>query len=646
MAHLRQEVLEAELAHSARLIHEAAKIDAVREIESELRRPIIKEHLQKILNHPYDNCPPLVLACRHNSAKVVAYLLTLISSGLDIEQTGSVSFSKEDIDGAAALWTAAACGHYDIAKCLIKAGADITHRTSSGSTPLRAACYDGHLNVVKVLRSHGSDVNMPNKYGHTPLMIACYKQREKIVSYLIRCGADVNLQSKLRGNTALHDAAEAGSIPIVEALLRAGAQWKSGSGDMSPMLSAAAVGQAKMVSYFRRHKQMSFTRAQEAEALELLGAAYVDKNRNVSAAIDCWIEAILLRGDSSVPPPPPSSPPPNPVYLNMQDIRCRDSLIASVAADPEMLEMLALVIRERVLGISHPDTAYYVRHRGAMYADRGDFQRCMQLWAYSLDIQIRGFESGHDNIFLTAGSCGEVLNHMLVHDSYARGTYVREIAEMTRVELDRCVDARLPEKAFRIGRIFLHLAGVWMQFIRDGRQAASPDDRRRLYDLGCAVVASCPANDAEETLLHLAVQPSTTKLLEYCECAYPFPCPDVVAFLLSCGAVVNAVDACRRTPLHAALRHSRRSAENGGADRVRRVIDVLVDAGAVTEARDVCGRTALAYAVDGGNEEVVAALRRRRRLRLQDISAAAVVDSGLDYYDELPLKLAQFVDLF
>lgn len=49
--------------------------------------------------------------------------------------------------------------------------------------------------------------------------------------------------------------------------------------------------------------------------------------------------------------------------------------------------MQALVIRERILGPAHPDTSYYIRYRGAVYADAGRFNRCIELWNYALDMQ-------------------------------------------------------------------------------------------------------------------------------------------------------------------------------------------------------------------------------------------------------------------
>jgi len=49
--------------------------------------------------------------------------------------------------------------------------------------------------------------------------------------------------------------------------------------------------------------------------------------------------------------------------------------------------MKALLVRERILGPAHPDTSYYIRYRGAVYADMGHFERCITLWMYALDMQ-------------------------------------------------------------------------------------------------------------------------------------------------------------------------------------------------------------------------------------------------------------------
>ena len=54
-------------------------------------------------------------------------------------------------------------------------------------------------------------------------MIACYKGHYKIAKYLIDIGAEVNRKS-VKGNTALHDCAESGSLEIMRLLLGNGAK--------------------------------------------------------------------------------------------------------------------------------------------------------------------------------------------------------------------------------------------------------------------------------------------------------------------------------------------------------------------------------------------------------------------------------------
>lgn len=53
-------------------------------------------------------------------------------------------------------------------------------------------------------------------------MIACYKGHLRIAKYLLSLNADVNRKS-VKGNTALHDCAESGSLMILKLLLGQGA---------------------------------------------------------------------------------------------------------------------------------------------------------------------------------------------------------------------------------------------------------------------------------------------------------------------------------------------------------------------------------------------------------------------------------------
>lgn len=53
-------------------------------------------------------------------------------------------------------------------------------------------------------------------------MIACYKGHIRIAKFLLALKADVNRKS-VKGNTALHDCAESGSLDILKLLLEHGA---------------------------------------------------------------------------------------------------------------------------------------------------------------------------------------------------------------------------------------------------------------------------------------------------------------------------------------------------------------------------------------------------------------------------------------
>lgn len=77
---------------------------------------------------------------------------------------------------------------------------------------IKISAYYSHLFVLF------SDIEVANRHGHTCLMIACYKGHFDIAKYLIEITANVNRKS-VKGNTALHDCAESGSLDIMKLLL-------------------------------------------------------------------------------------------------------------------------------------------------------------------------------------------------------------------------------------------------------------------------------------------------------------------------------------------------------------------------------------------------------------------------------------------
>ena len=61
--------------------------------------------------------------------------------------------------------------------------------------------------------------------------------------------------------------------------------------------------------------------------------------------------------------------------------------LEQIISEPDSMQLQPLLVRERILGRAHPHTSYYIRYRGAVYADMGHFERCITLWMYALDLR-------------------------------------------------------------------------------------------------------------------------------------------------------------------------------------------------------------------------------------------------------------------
>ncbi|XP_017797607.1 PREDICTED: protein fem-1 homolog CG6966 isoform X2 [Habropoda laboriosa] len=322
----------------------------------------------------------LVPFCRYGHYDIVKYLIE--RCGADVNLPGVVVFDDKEIEDASPLWCAAAAGHLDLVVLLVQYGAKLNSTTKTYSTPLRAACFDGYYEIVKYLVRRGADIEIANRHGHTSLMIACYKGHTKIVKFLLDRKAQVNRKSE-SGGTALHDCAESGSLEIAKMLIEHGARMCVDSDGVSPLLAAALAGYKNVYEYFISIPNL-VSRKERIDALELLGATYVDKNEDMMGAFDLWKRAMdeRYRDDCPVLYKPPSTA--IAAYNFAKEVTDADSL-NELLNDPDQIRMQALVIRERILGLGHPDTIYYIRQRGAVYGDGGIFDRCIKLWNHALD---------------------------------------------------------------------------------------------------------------------------------------------------------------------------------------------------------------------------------------------------------------------
>ncbi|KAL8577877.1 hypothetical protein ACOMHN_018682 [Nucella lapillus] len=502
---------------------------------------------------------PLILACKNGHLELVKFMIE--RCGVNISQTGSVTFDGEDIEGAPPLWCAAAAGHVDVVRYLVNKGAYINKTTRSNSTPLRAACYDGHLKVVQFLVDRKADIEIANRHGHTCLMIACYRGHINVVRYLLDHGAQVNRQST-KGNTALHDGAESGKLDIVKLLLKRGSHITRDAYGQTALTAAAMTGHMSIVDYLIG--SAFFKPNDQANALELLGATFVDKTHDHILAFRMWQKALDLRKRTGVEKKRHAEPVP--AYNNAVEV-CNHEECEVLTHDPDLTRMQALLIRERVLGYAHPETSFCIRFRGALYADGGDFERCMTLWLYTLETQTSRLDPLADGTMSSFVSFVELFAYVFVKGTDKVGTgdgikdifveTVLRVVELGVEEVIRHREAQQGKERKEEGDspdikkllvALLHIVSL-VNYVTPLSNASSSPASLRLQKILYRLVKMRVRTRDGSTLMHLACSQNSTGFLGRIRVS-TFPSLGVARLLLKVGADPDARDNKRRTALH------------------------------------------------------------------------------------------------
>lgn len=541
-----------------------------------------------------------------------------------------MQFDGETIEAAPPLWCAAAAGHFDVVKCLINHQAQVNSTTKTKSTPLRAACYDGHLDIVRYLIEYGADVEIANRHGHTCLMIACYKGHYDIARYLIQCGANVNRKS-VKGNTALHDCAESGSLDIMQLLLDNKAKMDIDSYGVTPLIAAALTGHSQIVELI---SDTPSCRPQERiDALELLGATYVDKKRDMMSALQYWRRALQERQKLGLEVQRRSTPVA--AYSDAVEMTTEREL-EDLFADPDDMRMQALLVRERILGPAHPDTSYYIRYRGAVYADTGNYDKCIKLWMYALNMQQAVLDTLNPMIQSSLLSFAELFSFMMskslakVRFNDLFSVFERALAQLQLSQSASRVSDADANFFHRTLVIVLHFVGLLCRlqpYLDDQEMFIF---RKAVYKL----VRSRPRARNGLTPLQIAcLRDSSCPSLRFPLCE--FPMPDMVRLLLEVGASVSDMDSERNTALHVAAMSQPVSQD---------VIGLLLEHGAHLDARNSKGETAvdLLTALCPSSSSTVPVLRF---VSLQCLAAQVLSRHQIPVHGALPDQLEKFVRL-
>ncbi|XP_028672430.2 protein fem-1 homolog A [Erpetoichthys calabaricus] len=587
------------------------------------------EELEALALEQTQGGTPLLIASRYGHLEVVEYFLEHCRA--NVELGGSVNFDGETIEGAPPLWAASAAGHLQVVRSLLKHGASVNSTTFTNSTPLRAACFDGHLEIVRYLIEHKADMEVANRHGHTCLMISCYKGHKEIAKYLLEKGADVNRKS-VKGNTALHDCAESGSLEIMKMLLKCSAKMEKDGYGMTPLLAASVTGHTNIVEYLIHQPHTS--KEERIDSLELLGATFVDKKRDLLGAMKYWKRAMEMRHSdkcSIVQKPEPGQLVP--AYDYTKEVTNSDELEALIT-DPDEMRMQALLIRERILGPSHPDTSYYIRYRGAVYADSGNFERCISLWKYALDMQQNNLDPLSPMTTSSFLSFAELFSFVL--QDRTKGTLATKVtfSDLMGIlrksvrEVERAITQ--PENPPDVPQFTKALSIILHLIFLLEKVECTPEQEHQKKQTIYQLLKLNPRGKNGYTPLHMAVDKDTTTVGRYP--VGKFPSLQVALLLHECGADVDSRDYDNNTPLHV-------SAMNGSLDIMR----MLIEYGAHFDATNSLRKTAS----DLLDEKATARnlMHPLNHITLQCLAARAIEKHKLPYKGLIPEEMEAFIEL-
>src|SRR5215831_19349210 len=146
----------------------------------------------------------------------VAAVRKLIDEKVDVNAPGA--------DGTPALHWLVRVDNFEDARRLIRAGADASKPNRYGVTPMQLACANGNAQMIALLLEAGADANVVDKQGETALMTAARVGSVDSIKTLLDHGATVDARDPAFQQTALMIAVRENHPDVVTFLVERGAQ--------------------------------------------------------------------------------------------------------------------------------------------------------------------------------------------------------------------------------------------------------------------------------------------------------------------------------------------------------------------------------------------------------------------------------------
>merc|ERR1711983_555762 len=278
-------------------------------------------------------------------------------------------------------------------------------------------------------------------------------------------------------------------------------------------LQTACLKGAAEIFKFLVDNVSGYSHERVASAFELLGSTFLDEHHDLPKALTYWKAACDVRQRFDIVKP---ILPPKAQYRMTQEFTSKQEL-EPLALDLDSIRTQSLLICERILGTMHKDMIYRLMYRGAAYADSLQYQHCIDLWKYALELRVAKDSILFCDTSFTAQALVKLyLDLYEKHTAGMLSTAVRaedviHTIELLLSDLGRCsllleiapVYKKQQESWDKVLKIISHLLFLVTQLTR--APVLELPLRKRIHRL---VHELAPRTNSRDSLLHLTVSKS------------------------------------------------------------------------------------------------------------------------------------------